>query len=169
MEGEEIFGSCKRKANLAPRSEGDSHRHDCANLFHHRVSHIIANSSVNIEKPIANQIEEDVEVLEAPCRDGVWHIEKCPPTSHVQCFDLQKSTKHSYAIGIITKPTFIGVPASTYSRLWFQFLGAPLKLHKFWFYAYDMNYCVGNTKHKYALDRSTAPKIWPIKVQTNFT
>jgi hypothetical protein len=78
MEGEEIFGFYKRKVNLALRSEGDSHRHAHANLFHPRVNHTIASSSVNIEKLVANQIEEDVEVLQAPCRDEVWHIERCP-------------------------------------------------------------------------------------------
>jgi hypothetical protein len=150
--------------NLALGLEGDSHRHDHVNLFHPCVNHKIASSSVNIEKFVANQIEEDVEVLEAPCRDGVWHIERCPPTLHVQCFALQKSTKHSCATWIITKTISIGVHASIYSRLWSWFPGAPLKSHKLWFYAYDMNRCVGNTKCKYALDRSIAPKIWLIKV-----
>jgi hypothetical protein len=67
MEGEEIFGSYKRKVNLAPRLEGDSHRHKSVNFFHPHVSHIIANSSVNIKELIMDQIEEDVKVLEAPC------------------------------------------------------------------------------------------------------
>jgi hypothetical protein len=131
MEGEEIFGSYKQKGNLAPRSERDSHKHNRMNFSHPHVNHISANSSVNIEELVTDQIEEDVEVLEAPCGDGVWHIEKCPPMSHVQCSTLQKSTNHSYVTKIITKTTSIGVLALTYSRLWFQFLGAPLKLHKF--------------------------------------
>jgi hypothetical protein len=67
MEGEEIFGSYKRKANLDPRSEGDSHRHKSVNFFHPHVSHIITSSSVNIKELIMDQIEEDVKVLEAPC------------------------------------------------------------------------------------------------------
>jgi hypothetical protein len=72
-------------------------------------------------------------------------------------------------IRIITKLTSIGVLAATYSRLWFQFPSAPLKLYKFWFYADDMNRCVGGTKHKYALDRPIVLEIWPIKVETNLT
>jgi hypothetical protein len=70
MEGEEIFGSSKQKVNLTPRSEGDSHKHDHVNFSHLHVSNTIVNSSVNIEEPIADQIEEDVEVLEVPCGDG---------------------------------------------------------------------------------------------------
>jgi hypothetical protein len=119
MEGEEIFGSCEQKANLAARLEGDSHKHDRVNFSHPCVSHTIASPSVNIGELVAYQIEEDVDVLEVPCGDGVWHIERCPPTLHVQCFVLQKSTKHSCVIRIITKLTSIGVPTLTYSRLWF--------------------------------------------------
>jgi hypothetical protein len=41
------------------------------NFFHLRVNHTIANSNVDIEEPIVDQIQEDVEVLEAPCGNGV--------------------------------------------------------------------------------------------------
>jgi hypothetical protein len=112
---------------------------------------------VHIEELVMDQIEEDVEALEVPCEDGVWHIEKCPPMSHVQCYALQKSTKHSCASRIMTKSTSIGVLTSTYSRLWFQFLGGPLKFHKFLFYANDMSHCVSGTKCKYALDKPIVP------------
>jgi hypothetical protein len=32
-----------------------------------------------------------------------------------------------------------------------------------------MNWCVGDTKHKYALDKPTVLEIWLIKVETNLT
>jgi hypothetical protein len=110
MEGEEIYGYCKQKANLAVGLKGDSHKHDRVNFSHPCVSHTIVSPSVNIEELVVDQIEEDVEVFEVPCGDGVWHIERCPPTLHVQCSMLQKSTKHSCVIRIITKSTTIGVP-----------------------------------------------------------
>jgi hypothetical protein len=66
MEGEEIFGSCKRKVNLALESKGDSHKHDHVNFFHPCVNHTIAKSSVDIEQLVVDQIQEHVEVLEAP-------------------------------------------------------------------------------------------------------
>jgi hypothetical protein len=31
-----------------------------------------------------------------------------------------------------------------------------------------MNWCIGNTKHKYAFDKLTISKFWPIQVKTNF-
>ncbi len=74
MEGEEIFSFCKCKANLAPRSKGDSHKHDYVNFYHPCVNHTIARSNVD---------NEQLEVLEAPCGDGVWHIKRCLLTSHV--------------------------------------------------------------------------------------
>jgi hypothetical protein len=125
MEGEEIYGSCKQKANLAARLKGDSHKHDRVNFSHPCVSHTIVSPSVNIEELVVDQIEEDVEVFEVPCGDGVWHIERCPPMLHVQCSMLQKSTKHSCVIRIIFTSTTIGVPALIYSRLWSSFPGAP--------------------------------------------
>jgi hypothetical protein len=63
MEGEEIFGSCKRKANLAPRSKGDSHRHNHVIFSHPCVNHTIAKSSVEIEQSRVDQIQGDVEAL----------------------------------------------------------------------------------------------------------
>jgi hypothetical protein len=81
MEGEEIFGSCKWKANLVLGSKGDSHRHDCVNFFHPHLNHIIARSGVESEQPRGNQIHGDVEVLETPGGDGIWHIESCPFTT----------------------------------------------------------------------------------------
>jgi hypothetical protein len=52
--------------NLAFGAKGDSHRHDRVNFSRPHVSHTITNSSVNIEELVADQIEEDVEALEAP-------------------------------------------------------------------------------------------------------
>ncbi len=118
MGGEEIFGSCKWKANPAPKSKGDSHRHNRVNFLHPHVNHTIAKSVVEIEQPKVDQIQRDVEVFDAPCGNGVWHIEKCPCMSHVQCSTLQKSTKHYCVTRIITKPTFIDDPTLTYLRLW---------------------------------------------------
>jgi hypothetical protein len=71
MGGEEIFGSCKWKVNLAPILEGDSHRHNRVNFFHPHVNHTIAILGVEIEQHGVDQIQGDVEVLKAPCGDGV--------------------------------------------------------------------------------------------------
>ncbi len=56
MEGEEIFGSCKQKANLTPRSKGNSHKHDYVNFSHPCVNHRIIKLSVEIKQPRVDQI-----------------------------------------------------------------------------------------------------------------
>jgi hypothetical protein len=55
-------------------------------------------------------IDGDAKVLEAPCKDAMWHVKQCPPTSHVQLSTLQNTTNYSYIARIITKSTSIGVP-----------------------------------------------------------
>jgi hypothetical protein len=57
--------------------KGDFHRHDCVNFSHPCVNHIIIRSGVENEQPKVNQIQGDVEDLEAPCGNGIWHIERC--------------------------------------------------------------------------------------------
>ncbi len=69
--------------NLAPKLKGDSHLHNHVKFSHLLVNHAIAKSNVQIEQVGVDQIHGNVEVLEVPCGDGVWHIEKCPPMSHV--------------------------------------------------------------------------------------
>ncbi len=93
---------------------------------------------------VVNTINGNVKVLEAPCGDGVQHIEQCPLTSHIQCSTLQNTTNYSCITRIITKPTITGVPNPTYFGLSSQFLlvCAPFKLHRFWFYANEMNRCM---------------------------
>ncbi len=76
--------------NLSLGSKGDSYRHDYVNFSHPCVNHTIVRFVVEIEQLGVDQIQGDVEVLEAPCGDGVWHIERCPLTLHVQCSVLQK-------------------------------------------------------------------------------
>jgi hypothetical protein len=60
---------------LPQRLERDLHKHDYVNFYHPHVNHAIAKSNVQIEQPRANLIDGGVEVLEAPCEDGIWHIE----------------------------------------------------------------------------------------------
>jgi hypothetical protein len=36
--------------------------------------------------------QSNLEVVETFCRDGQWHVERCLPTSMVQCFTLLKKT-----------------------------------------------------------------------------
>jgi len=70
---------------------------------------------------------EGVEVLEITCGEeyGISN-DLC-----LACSTLQKSIKQYYTSKIISKLIKIGVFVPIYSSMLFQFLGAPLKLHKF--------------------------------------
>ncbi len=45
------------------------------------------------------------------------HVERCPPSSHIQYSTLQKTTSHYCTTRIIIKSTSIGVPTLIYSGL----------------------------------------------------
>jgi hypothetical protein len=74
MEGEEIFGSYKQKANLAPKSEGDSHKHDHVNFSHLCVNHIIVRSSVDIEQLVVIKFKKMLRSLKlhVEMEFGIW-------------------------------------------------------------------------------------------------
>jgi hypothetical protein len=96
-----------------------------------------------------DNIDGGVEVLEAQCKNGV-HITYNDDPLHYT-FSVQhckKTTNHSYVTRIIIKLTTIGVLAPIYLSLWSQFLGAPFKVYKFWFYANDTNHYMGGSKCK---------------------
>ncbi len=38
LEGQEVFGSTERRANIAPKSKGDSQKYDCENVSQLRVN-----------------------------------------------------------------------------------------------------------------------------------
>jgi len=118
--------------------------------------------------------------LGAPTRPSTLEVlraRQCTPTSFPTVVHLWTySWVHQGAWGcvtcaarIIANPTFIGVYALIYLGLWSSFLGAPLKLCKLWFCADDMNRCIGDTNHKYALDKPVVSKIWLIQVESNLT
>jgi hypothetical protein len=48
--------------------------------------------------------------------DGLWHINRCPPSSAIQCFALQKKKGK-----INTQKTTFGTPVPCYSSFWVQF------------------------------------------------
>ncbi|CAM6043481.1 unnamed protein product [Sphagnum compactum] len=94
------------------RSQGSCHIHNL--LF--RNQEFRAGADV-FRATLSRNLIPRYSDVGAPCGDGVWHILRCPPMSHVQCYVLQKSTKHYCVARIIVKPTFIGVLVSTYSGL----------------------------------------------------
>ncbi len=138
MDGEEVFGLAKCKANPPLGSEGNSHWHDWANFFHLKV----ANATTLINQLLAMDVGETsnfdhvithngVEALECLCGDNIYQIECCPLKSNNCCSALQKGTKHYYKTIIISKQTDHGIHAPCYVGYWSIAQGVSIELYKF--------------------------------------
>ncbi len=138
LDGEEVFGLAKCKANPPLGSEGNSHWHDWVNFFHLKV----ANATTLINQLLAMDVGETsnfdhvithngVEALECLRGDNIYQIECCPLKSSNCCSALQKGTKHYYKIIIISKQTDHGIHAPCYVGYWSIAQGVSIELYKF--------------------------------------
>jgi hypothetical protein len=65
MEGEDIFGSCKQKFDLPPKSKGHSHRHNSVNSFCPRVHIQIGKLHLQYEQPsCSDNLYEVVDTID---------------------------------------------------------------------------------------------------------
>ncbi len=120
LEGQKVFGSTKWRANITPGLKGDSHMHDRVNFSRLRVnttpsgfvgSNVDANKSNGIVRDEAFVLTfQGLKVQECVRGDGVWRIERCPPSSNIHYFTIQRdSMKHCDTI-VITKKNICGIP-----------------------------------------------------------
>jgi hypothetical protein len=100
------------------------------------------------------------EMCESNCGHGVWCIKRCPPKSNCQCSALQKDTNHECEAKLISLKTTICILDPCYDSWWNNFKGDFQKSHWFWFCCDDLNYCVGSSKKKYAIDRPHVLMVW---------
>jgi hypothetical protein len=95
LEGQDFFGSIKQRVNIAPRSKGDSHMHDCENFSRLKIN-AMSNGFVgsNVDASESNKIVKDktfvltfqgLKVQECVCGDGVWRIDRWPLSSNTHC------------------------------------------------------------------------------------
>jgi hypothetical protein len=99
-----------------------------------------ASSNVNVGKSSGIVRDEPfvltfqgLKVQEHVCGDGVWRIEKCPPSSNIHCFVIQKDSMKHYKAKIIAKKIVCGIPNPYYDNLWYDLKGFASIRHKFWF------------------------------------
>jgi hypothetical protein len=119
LEGQEVFGSTKWRANIAQWLKCDSHMHDHVNFFWPRVnttpsgfvgSNVDANKSNGIVRDEAFVLTfEGLRVQECVCRDGVWRIERCPPSLNTHYFATQRDPMKHCDTKIIAKKTIRGI------------------------------------------------------------
>jgi hypothetical protein len=93
------------------------------------------------------------------CKDGIWRIERCPPSSNTHCSTIQRDFMKHCDAGIIARKTIHGIPSPFYDGLWFDLKGSAPIHHKFWFCVDDL-ICVGGTGRKYYVNRPLVPSMW---------
>ncbi len=173
------FGSKNQRADIAPRLEGDSHKHVHVNFFKPRVNTMSSGFvSSNVDVGQSNGIVKDeafvltfqgLKVQKLVCGDGVWRIERCAPSSNIHCFTIQRdSMKHCDAI-IIAKKIVCGIPSPYYDGLWSNLKRFAPICHKFQFFVDDLIQCARGIGRKYCVDRPLVPSMWPVQIETDLT
>jgi hypothetical protein len=183
FEGEEVFGSQKRKADIPLGSEHKSHRPDRVNFSRPRVktrSSVAPGTSCSLndiepstdlqEHPIPNVNSRTTHVIaihETACKETEWHIARLPKTLAKACFAQQAITKKNCKAKIVqgntatTTPTYTGVMEHHQKKM--------DKVMEFFFYNDDIENCVKGTKRRWMKSRPDIPNVWPVKIGTNLS
>ena len=168
LEGAEIFGSTKRKLDLPPGSDHDSHRQDKVNFSIPRMS--TRSTKARIEEALsdpAHGVQHTTCVLETDCDPSKWHIARLPARSARRCQALQAHTNAKCDTRVARGPR--GTPAPTYSGDKKDYHTKKRVQTDFWFCADDINRCVSGNRKAWVLDWPALPSTWPVKMGTNLT
>jgi hypothetical protein len=187
LEGEEIFLSMKRKADLPPGSELDFHRPDKISISCARVqtrssikNSQTASPTVDSESPetfatpIAPQqsncktrvsdvtplapLQHVTTVQESVCDESNWHIARLPKTSTKACFAIQAMTNKKCMARIVQDMKSTVAP--TYTGMMTNYRKNKQKLLQFFFCNDNIERCVKGTRRKWIISRPEVPKTW---------
>jgi hypothetical protein len=167
--GSEIYGSAKRKLNMPPGSQFDSHRPDKVNYSIPRPN--TRSTKARIEESLKEPehgIAHTTSVLETDCDQAQWHIARLPKNSARKCQALQVhsgkpcNTKINKGSQPTPAPSYHGNKWDLHTRkeVWTEF----------YFCADDINRCVkGTRKGSYIKEWPLVPTVWPVKIGTNLS
>lgn len=190
LEGEEVFVSLKRKADLPPGSEFDSYRPDKISVSRPKHKALQLNPQIVAltaedplsesecrpregtpplpKSPLTHSPAKHVKsVQETVCDERQWHIARLPKTSAKACFAQQAITKKKCVAKIVQDNRSTAAP--TYTRLMDNYKKARAEKMQFFFCNDDINRCVNSTRRKWILSKPIVPNVWPIKMGTNLT
>ena len=179
LEGEEVFGTTKRKLDLPPGSEQDSHRPDKVSFSHPRVStrstKARTDSSTPSDLPLTQSPEKSIpqrvthvnNIQETHCDVSKWHISRLPKTSAKACFAMQARTKTKCTQKIVRHGK--STPAPTYTGYMRDYKKNKEFLTQFFFCNDDIERCVKGTRRKWVQHRPDVPDVWPVLTGTNLT
>ena len=189
FEGEEVFGSMKRKLDLLPGFEHDSHRPDKVNFSHPRVELRSSKtcssaqackddppkpSDADIQLPrtkkevtprVVPKVTHVTTVQETACDETQWHIARLPKTSSKACFAEQAITKKKCIAKIVQDGKSRAAP--TYTGMMDSYKKNKLERMQFFFCNDNIDRCVNGTKRKWVKSRPEVPEVWPVKMGTN--
>jgi hypothetical protein len=158
LEGSELLGSTKRKLNLPPDADCNSHLPDKVNYSIPRPN--ARATRQRIEDSLSSAIHDvahTTSMLKTDCLASNCHIARLPPNLAKRCWVLQAitGTMCNAKVGTGKHVT----PTSTYKGLKKEFRSPNNVEYEFWFCPDDIKCCVSGSKKKYMLD-------WPIVPNT---
>jgi hypothetical protein len=172
LEGEEVFGSSKRKLDLPIGSEGDSHRPDKVNFSQPRVmTRSIRNPCEIIQdaetEGVLAHSTHVTSALESDCDTSQWHIARLSHKSACKCHAQQRGSNIK-CVSKIAKGSK-GTPAPTYRGRKKQYNGNKEIFTDFWFCVDDIHRCVRGSKRPRVIDWPQVPDVWPVLMGTSLT
>lgn len=184
FEGEEVFGSQKRKASVPLGSEHESHRPDRVNFSRPRtrsrytdaaggscsLSDIPEVPSTEQEHPIPNvnsRMTHVTAIHETKCKETEWHIARLANTSAKACFAQQAITRKNCKAKIVQGNTATAAP--TYTGVMEHYRNKTDKIMEFYFCNDDIERCVKGSKRRWVKSKPEVPEVWPVKIGTNLS
>ena len=166
LEGEETFGSTKRKLDVPIGDARDSHRLDKINFSQPRVR---TRSTHTVSQPSGEEGEEVRTIpsrhvmvaFESDCDTSKWHIARISHKSNAKC-QAQQQRSNIKCTNKIAKGKK-GTPAPTYRGRKEEYGSKREVLADFWFCPDDIARCVKGTKRRWP----EVPEVWPILSGTN--
>ena len=190
LEGAEVFGSQKRKADTPIGDDDETHRPDTLNFSRPRVAQRTTRSQAS---PLPTIVEESSPpVLEVPpppptgldfrrvtavqeseVDEKLWHIARVPYNSSKACWAMHAVTKKKCSAKIVSNSK--STPAPAYLGVWNYYKFTTPKSEKFFFCPDDIERCVKGSRRKWVdkfsadQERPPIPPVWPVKIGTNLT
>jgi hypothetical protein len=109
LEGEEIFGSTKRKLDLPSGDDGNSHRHDKVNFSQPRVQTRSRTAPIEFAGASGAGAEKDdllhvMMALESDCDMSQWHITRISHRSNCNAMPNRQPPRSSALLGLPRAP-----------------------------------------------------------------
>jgi hypothetical protein len=139
----------KRKLDLPPGADGDSHRPDKVNLSQPRVQTRSRTAHTKVARASVAGADKDelphvTTALESDCDMSQWHIARISHKSSFKYHVQQIATDVKYTTRIAKGSK--GTPTPTYRGRRTQYGGSEVIVMDFWFCPDDIERCVKGSK-----------------------